>query len=389
MWVPVMQNLEDWSATEASLLREAGSVKQLLAPLKGRISPVLIADREWERIWERVRGLPVTLAAFPFGFELPLHDPAPRADFGFSLVGGSRSEQFFLTQPDSADVDSADVDPADVDPAAAGIGWLLDEMRCENSPLRRVAGRKALLEYDIAPAGSGPHPEPGIFLYPAEGVLKGDQSEARFRDLAVLVDGVVSAAGWASDAAEREQVERLYRATDPNLGVRAVGAFPSRARGLRVAVTGFRKTAELTAFLERAGWSGRYERLAATVSRLEERGAYGYLGLHFDVRRDGLGSKLGLSFFHQQGEWLRDFRPWEILVEELRRESLAVPEKLSALSKSCCGAEALFGKSGMFVLLRGIHHLKLVITEDTIEEAKAYIFWLMRYAPSRRGAPAK
>ena len=43
----------------------------------------------------------------------------------------------------------------------------------------------------------------------------------------------------------------------------------------------------------------------------------------------------------------------------------------------------------MFVLLRGIHHLKLVITEDTIEEAKAYIFWLMRYAPSRRGAPAK
>ena len=242
-------------------------------------------------------------------------------------------------------MDSADVDPAG--PAAAGIGWLLDEMRRENSPLRRVAGRKALLEYDIAPAGSGPHPEPGIFLYPAEGVLKGDQSEARFRDLAVLVDGVVSAAGWASDAAEREQVERLYRATDPNLGVRAVGAFPSRARGLRVAVTGFRKTAELTAFLERAGWPGRVERLAATVSRLEERGAYGYLGLHFDVRRDGLGSKLGLSFFHQQGEWLRDFRPWEILVEELRRESLAVPEKLSALSSSCCGAEALFGKSGI------------------------------------------
>ena len=86
---------------------------------------------------------------------------------------------------------------------------------------------------------------------------------------------------------------------------------------------------------------------------------------------------------------MRDFRPWEILVEELREQSLAVPEKLSALAKSCCGAEALFGKSGMFVLLRGIHHLKLVITEDTIEEAKAYIFWLMRYVPSRRGSPAK
>ena len=373
-----MNSLEDWSATEENLLREADSAQRLLAPLRGRISPLLISEPEWERIWKRAEGLPVTLAAFPFGFELPLHEPDPRADFGFSLVGGSRAEAFFLGASESAPRDAT----------GTGIAGLLNAMRPEDSPLRRVAGRKALLEYDIAPEGSGPHPEPGIFLYPADGVLRGDQAGGRLPDLGVMVDAVVSAAGWDPDGGERGRVERIYRALTPDLGVRAVGAFPSRKRALRLAVTGFRKTDEVTAFLTRAGWLGRRDVVASTVSRLERRGAYGYLGVHFDVLGDALGPKLGLSFFHEAGEWLKDFRPWEVLVEDLRQERLAVPDKLSALAASCCGAEALFGKAGMYVLLRGIHHLKLAITDDGVEEVKAYIFWLLRYALGRTGGSA-
>lgn len=371
-----MNNLEDWSATEENLLREADSAQRLLAPLKGRISPLLISEPEWERLWERAGGLPVTLAAFPFGFELPLHNPDPTADFGFSLIGGSRSEEFFLTGAKSAERDSARV----------GIAGLLNAMRPEDSPLRRVAGRKALLEYDIAAEGDGPHPEPGIFLYPSEGVLKGDQASERLSDLGVMVDAVVAAAGWDADPGERRQVERVYRALTPQLGVRAVGVFPSRRRALRLAVTGFRKTDEVTAFLARAAWGGQGDVVASTVSRLEQRGAYEYLGVHFDVLGDELGSKLGLSFFHGQGEWLKDFRPWAALVDDLRQERLAVPEKLTALAASCCGAEALFGKAGMYVLLRGIHHLKLAITDNGVEEVKAYIFWLLRYALGRAGS---
>ena len=136
-------NMENyWIATEERLLPEARSLGELLAQLRGRVSPVLIGDPEWERVVDRARGLPVTMAAFPFGFELPLHEPRPRADFGVSVVGGSRSASFFEEGGRSGDAD----------PSTARIARLLHETAREESALRRVAGRKMLLEYDIDPA---------------------------------------------------------------------------------------------------------------------------------------------------------------------------------------------------------------------------------------------
>ena len=66
-----MDFTERWGATEDCLVREAGSLGELLEQLRGRIPRVLIGDREWARLSERAHQLPVTMAAFPFGFELP------------------------------------------------------------------------------------------------------------------------------------------------------------------------------------------------------------------------------------------------------------------------------------------------------------------------------
>ena len=438
-------NMESyWIATEERLLPEAASLGELLKSLRGRVSPALIGDREWERVVHRAGDLPVTMAAFPFGFELPLHEPRPRADFGVSVVGGSRSAAFFEERARSGEADSS----------TARIAGLLRASAREASPLRRVAGRKMLLEYDIEPvrttpsralehdveparagafpeslehdvepvragafpeslehdvepvrAGAFPEslehdvepvrddalpepreygvepvrddalPEPGIFLYPEEWLLIGDGRRAR--DLGVVVDAIASAAGWEPDAAERRQAERVYSAMRPETTVRAVGVFPSRARGLRLAVTGFTTTRDVTEFLERADWPGSSAAVHATLSPLEERGAFAHMGVHFDLRAHGVGPRLGISLFARKAEWLKDVRHWTALIDGMREQRLAVAEKLSALAGSSSGAEALFGKSGPFVLLRGIHHIKLSLVEERVEQTKAYVFLLL------------
>ena len=38
------------------------------------------------RVLDCAAKLPITMAALPFGFELPLHESAPEADFGASLA---------------------------------------------------------------------------------------------------------------------------------------------------------------------------------------------------------------------------------------------------------------------------------------------------------------
>ena len=356
---------EHWAHTEERLLHEADSLAALLQRLRGRIPPAMIGDRAWEALVERARELPVTLAAFPFGFELPLHELRPDADLGVSVVGGSRTAAAFERAGRAKDAE----------PSTAGIAWLLGELEREDSPLGRIAGRKMLLEYDIDPSGGGAQPAPGVFLYPEDRVLAGDGQ--RFADLGVVVDAVASATGRNPETAGRRQIERVYLATAPELSVRSVGAFPARESGIRLAITGFRKTRDVVAFLERAGWPGRRPAVASIASPLEERRAFAHMGVHLDVGAGGVGPTLGLSFYAREEQWLKDVRHWTALIDGIREARLAVPEKLSELAGSSSGATSLFGKSGPFLLVRGIHHIKLVLAGDRVEQVKAYVFLLM------------
>ncbi len=72
--------------TQDRLAEEGGTMGELLGHFRNRVSPVLIGDPEWERILECAANLPITMGALPFGFELPLHEPDPEADFGASLA---------------------------------------------------------------------------------------------------------------------------------------------------------------------------------------------------------------------------------------------------------------------------------------------------------------
>ena len=369
--------IEDaWANTEECLLREADSLGELLELLRRRISPALIGGREWEGVVQRARGMPVTMAAFPFGFELPLHESRPHADLGVSIIGGSRTAAFFEEGREAG-------------ATAAGVARLLAEMEPEESPLRRVAGRKMLLECDVDSTPGATQPDAGIFLYPPEDVLVGGGSSPALEDLGVVADAVAAATGWEMDAAERLRIRDLYLAMEPGACIRAVGSFPSRKRGLRLAMTGFRKTGDVMRFLERAGWPGDHSTVAATVSFFEERRAFVYLGIHFDVDANGVGPVLGVSFYAGEGQWLKDVRHWTPLLDAIGEARLAEPEKLSEIASSSSGAEALFGRSNPFMHVRGIHHIKLGVTADRVEQVKAYVFNLMLALPARANPPAR
>ncbi len=373
-----MMNFEEALAvTEERLLGEADSMGALLKGLRNLISPALIGETEWENLLDVARELPPTMAAFPFGFELSLNERRPRADLGLSVVGGSAPAAFFEEKARSENAD----------PSTTGIARLLAESEPDDSPLRQVAGRKMMLEFDVGRATGGSRPDPGIFLRPAERPIVGDGADQRLLDIGVMLEAVLTAVGWSPDAAERREVERVHLAQKADTHIESIGAFPSRERAIRLAVIGFRTSSGVMAFLKRAGWPGRHSVVAETMARFEKRWGVVELGVHLDVHADGLGPTLGLSCLAKErrakdpSHWLDRPNLWTGFFESLREDGLAVPEKLSALANWSPGPTTLFGMFGPFVLLRGIHHIKLVLAGDRIEQVKAYPFMVLIGTP--------
>ena len=373
---------ELWAVTEERLLGEASSLGGLLAGLRPRISPALIGGIGWDSLVARACDLPATFAAFPFGFEVRLTDPRPCVDLGVSLVCGSRTAQWFLTMGRAPDAD----------PVTAGIARLVCDKVRQGSGIRRITGPKMLLEYDVRPAAGGSPAQPGTFLYPTEQPIFGSPCGGgeRAGDVGIVLDGVVTATARHPDAAERREVERVYRTLDSGTRIMSVGAFPSRERMVRLALAGPRRTSDVLKLLEHVGWPGERSTVSAVLSRLQEANAFASLAVHVDVRAGGLGPALGIGLYARDTDWLRsgkywlaDGTDWAAFVETVEDMSGVVPAKLSALAGWSSGAETLFGKSSRFVLIRGIHHVKLVVNDQGLDEIKAYVFLMLCALPSR------
>lgn len=363
---------EKTAITEEHLLRKAGSLGELLEQFRDRISPLLIGGQEWERLLERSRELPSTFAAFPFGFELPLHEIRPGADLGISVVGGTRSAGFFEKKWRSADVD----------PYIASVVRLLNETAVQESPLRQIVGRKMMLEFDIGSTLNGMRPDPGIFLRPVKRPVIGGLGTQAIQDIGVVLDAMAKIAGWDL-AAEQRQVQQIYSGLKPGTQIESFGVFPARRKGVRIAVVGFRESRDVVAVLKHAGWRGQHSIVESTVSSFKTRDAFAHMGVHFDVHASGVGPTLGLSFVTQDKNpeegryWLDSPKYWTALFDGMRAEGLGIPDKLSEVANWPAEAEVLFDESGSFVLLRGIHHIKLVWNKNRIEKVKAYVFLLM------------
>jgi hypothetical protein len=81
--------------TESRLSKEGETMSDLLENFRDRISSVLIGESQWSRILNCAATLPIEMGAFPFGFELPLHEHLPNADLGVSFASGTKTASLF------------------------------------------------------------------------------------------------------------------------------------------------------------------------------------------------------------------------------------------------------------------------------------------------------
>ena len=362
--------------TQDRLAEEGGTMADLLGHFRDRVSPVLIGDSQWQHILACAGQLPVTMAALPFGFELPLHVPSPQADFGVSLASGTRTAAFYeaRTQADKTDE------------TAAVIMRLFRQMDAEHSPLREVVGRKLMLEYDIGSASEDEGSLPGMFLRPGERPILGARGQEK--EVSMVVDALVSSLGWELTGAERENVERAYLAQPEDTRMDSFGVFPSRSRSIRLAIMGFKSRHEIGAYLENTGWPGQIPAVDSVIARFKERVSIIRTGVNIDVQEGGLGPTLGLTLIVKQRYtkdsryWLDGLTDWDPFLKALGHEDLVDAQKLTALAKWVSKPTTLFAKSGRFVLLRGIHHIKLVISDNQLRKVKAYVYMVLSGALS-------
>ena len=362
--------------TQDRLAEEGGTMGELLGHFRNRISPVLIGDPEWERVLECARTLPITMGALPFGFELPLHSPRPEADFGASLASGTRTAAFF---EERARTDKTDE-------TARAITRLFGQMDTEVSPLREIVGRKLMLEYDIGSAPEDGCSIPGMFLRPGERPIVGACGQAA--DVDMVVDALVSCLGWEMGDAQRKNVERVYLAQPGDTRMDSFGVFPSRSRAIRLAIMGFKSQQDICSYLRDTGWPGQISAVDSVIARFKERVNIVRTGANIDVQEDGVDPTLGLTLIVKQRYtkasryWLDGLTDWDPFLEAMSHEDIVVSEKLAALADWVSKPTTLFAKSGRFVLLRGIHHIKLVISGNRLRKAKAYVFMVLSGAVS-------
>ena len=366
-----MDIFEAIAVTQDRLAEEGADLAELLGHLRGGISSALIGAREWERILACARELPITMGAQPFGFELPLHDHRPRADFGVSLASGNRSGDFFEERARGGGSDGT----------VRAVTGLFAQMEAGNAALREVVGRKLMLEYDIGSSPGGDQPMPGLFLRPNERTLFG--GAGLDRDVGTVVDALVSCVGWEPLADERRNVQRVYLAQPNDTRMDSFGVFPSRERAIRLAVMGFKTPAEVRAFLARLHWPGDLSMVETVLARFNERFGIERTGLNLDVGMEGLGPTLGLTPIVKQRYaddprgWIDGLTDWQPLLDALGREEFVVREKVQALQGWISKPTILYAKTGRFVMLSGIHHVKLVISGDRLEQAKGYIYMVL------------
>lgn len=360
--------------TQERLAAEGGTMGDLLGHFRHRISPVLIGEAEWERILDCAGKLPVTMGALPFGFELPLHSPEPEADLGASLASGTRSAEFFRER---AETDKTDA-------TAAAIMRICRQMETENSPLRDIAGRKLMLEYDIGSAREGQGSFPGMFVRPGERPIIGANGQED--DVVMVSDALASGVGWEINDAERKYLQQAYLAQPEDTRMDSFGVFPSRSRAIRLAVMGFKSQQEVCRYLENTGWPGQMTVVNSLIARFRERVNIARIGLNIDVQEDGIGPTLGLTLIVKQRYtrdsryWLDGLTDWAPFLEALDQEDIVYSDKIKALAGWVSKPTPLFAKSGRYIMLRGIHHVKLVISGDQLRKAKAYVFMVLSAA---------
>ena len=365
--------------TQQRLSREGSDIGSLLENAKNWTPATLVGEREWGRILERARNLPISMGAFPFGFEFPLHTKSPEADFVASVKAGTLTSSIFYERARASSEDRL----------AGSIVNLFDEMDGEDPTLRNIVDRKTMLEFDVGSAKDADPELPGFFLRPGLKPIMGNKGQVD--DVLTVARALYSCVGWQLSRAEEGRLAQVYKAQPNDTRMDSFGIFPSRGRGIRLAIMGINSSCELDTFLKAIGWPGETAMVDEVVQSFQERAQITRNGINLDVQGDCIGPTLGLTAMVKQRYtndpryFLDETDLWLPFLDALYQEDIVVREKVDALEGWLAKPGILYGKSGRFVLMRGIHHMKIVISDGLLSQAKAYVYMMLSALDSKVG----
>ena len=333
----------------------SGGVAELLRPL---IPRVLLDGPGWDRLLAAIKALPDAGLGTFFGCEFRLGEEAPAADLGVVVRPGSALARHYVRRGEAAPPGS---------PAAA-LGRLFARVG-HADPALRAAVAGTMLEYDlIAPPAA---PEPGVFLK----LPPAASSEPHGRPQRAPIAALAGAVGWTEAGREQRAVAQALAELPPQAGVAQVGALPSRQpRAVRLVIQDLGR-GELAGVLERWGRREAIGPAAEVLSHFEE--VLPRFRLAVDVTAAGLLPRIGLELYHagswSEGPdgWLRTGRrDWRPVTERLTQRGWCLPAKAQCLL-DWCAFDRMYDRRGVFLIYKGINHVKLTLTAAGID-AKAY-----------------
>ncbi|MCY4580288.1 MAG: hypothetical protein OXD31_14745 [Chloroflexi bacterium] len=317
----------------------------------------LIDGRGWGRILDRAGGLPGWAAVASAGFEFRLIGDAS-ADLAVAVFPGSALLDYYVARGKAATPGSAAMSLgrffAQATGSEANSGWF----------------ESAMLEYDVAVAEPGQPIDPGLFMR----LVHHRPDWPSLPHPGILAATMANAMGWTEDEKEVRAVERVFAALPPNCQIGQIGAMPGRGlRAIRLIVDGV-ESEDVSDCLGRLGWPGQTGKAVAVLDEMGDVAPVFRLSL--DVLADGLSPRLGLELYPPEqrkgfDRWLTTgIGDWRPIVDRLEALQWCLPDKASGLL-DFPGLDKLFDERGVFVLYRGINHVKVTIEADDLS-AKAY-----------------
>jgi hypothetical protein len=244
------------------------------------------------------------------------------------------------------------------------------------------------LEFDVAD-GAARATVPNVFFAQRHGNWIGDDTRAAdarlARARATLKRGIELLAGGSLAPAAAAALQDCF------------AALPAHAWAFQVGVMGARNPApvrlqfntisrpEFLAFLHRVGWGGSIAELDAVVTDLSC--FTDDITFAIDLLEHGLGPAVGLECYIRDDATARPGGPWSAFLDHLVTKGWCRAAKRDALlaypgiSPSNAGtpswppslarAGSLFDRHATQVLVRYVHHVKVVLREEAVE-AKGY-----------------
>ena len=352
------------------------SFASLLEGCRSLFPPELVGGDGWERLLDRARGLPRSVADIAFGFEFHLGKPVPDADFCFVAPPGSDAARHLIREGTHAEPGS----PPAARAAAAALAAGLREQAADPDSYLARAVVWTVLEYDLVGLAPGrPPPPPGIFLSPRPDAPGSRDGLHEHRDPARLLPALAGAVGWNGHEKMLGTVERIYAALPEPGHVFQAGAFPARSpRAFRLLLGGV-EAGKVPALLERVGWSGPMDEAAAVLASMD--GLVDDVAVSMDATARGPGPRLGLELYRPRNWSAVERTGWRPLIARLVECGWCLPAKAEGLRR-WPGTEGLLGGGRIRFVRQGINHVKVVLERGARTEAKAYVGMSVQPIPS-------